>query len=506
MRGRSSKGLARFIVVVALASAALIAPASAGATTTCFYAGGTMTVGMDDDGDTAFINRLVGAGAEIRVNGNSCVNVATVDNTDTIEINDSVADDFVAVTLELANGGFAPGDEDELTSADEIEIRIDFDDDGDDGGFDTLNVIDGEPGASDVIRAGEDGFNLNAGAEALAVAPDEDLTNLAGNDFPDVAGFLTLDGGPGNDELRATGDLGTGAPLASKGLLLTGGSGSDELTGGTAGDRLEGGIGDDELDGGGSTNALFHDGAPGPVTVDLGNTGPQNTGAVGTDTISNIANLRGGPFGDLLTGDAGVNGISGAAGADTVRGGLGDDSLSATDDPSDPPEGDTLDYDVAGAPAGVSVDLNGTGAVSGGQGSDTIGTMMFGNKFVNVIGGPLADTIVGDQRSQTLAGGAGADSITGGLGSDTLLGDAGFDSLLAADGLSDTVSCGPDLASFSIDAALDTVAADCTPPPPAATAPPATTKKCKRKKKKKGKSAAAAKKKRKGCKKKKRKR
>ena len=501
---RGKRGWLGAAIVGAVCSVALLIPATAPGAVTCSLVSETMTVSATADEDV-FVNRLVGVGAAIHFNGNDCTPAANVLNTEEIVVNDGAGGSAIDITLELANGGFAPGADPEIGSTSEIEIRIDLDTAG--SGFDSLTVMNGEAGVADTWRAGEGGINLNA---PEPTGPDPDLTALAPGIFPAVEGIVTLNSFSGADTISAQGNAGVGAstPLTSKGLRIDGGAGADVLTGSETGDGISGGAGDDSIDGATGGDAVRYDDASGPVTVNLGLTGPQNTGSDGTDTIASVAGLRGSAFGDDLTGDAQANGMAGAAGADVMRGGLGNDILAGQDSGLDPAEGDTLAYDVAGAPSGVSVDLNGNGTVSGGQGTDTIESGIFGVKFTNVIGSPLPDTIVGDLKAQTLAGGAGGDSITGGLGADTLLGDAGFDALFAQDGVADSITCGADLATVAADTGIDAVAADCTAPPVTPTPDSPASKKCKKPKKGKKRSAdatAAAKKKKKGCKRKKRK-
>src|SRR5262249_25984330 len=77
------------------------------------------------------------------------------------------------------------------------------------------------------------------------------------------------------------------------------------------------------LDGGAGNNTLDYSAYPTGVTVNLA-TG-QATGFVGG--ISNIANVLGSAFADLLTGSAGRNVLIGGTGADILDGGDGDDLL-----------------------------------------------------------------------------------------------------------------------------------------------------------------------------------
>ena len=67
---------------------------------------------------------------------------------------------------------------------------------------------------------------------------------------------------------------------------------------------LEGGPGNDTLIGQpGGNETVSYEHAPGPVTVDLSVTGPQDTISAGIDTISNFEVVRGSAYNDTLTGN-----------------------------------------------------------------------------------------------------------------------------------------------------------------------------------------------------------
>ena len=104
--------------------------------------------------------------------------------------------------------------------------------------------------------------------------------------------------------------------------------------------------------------------------------------------------------------------MEGGAGADTLDGGPGTDTLS-----------------YATSNAGVTVSLYGGVPGKGGhaQGDRTDG-------FENLIGSPHDDTIAGNDQNNVIRGRAGNDHLFGWTGDDTLYGNAGIDHLYGLDG------------------------------------------------------------------------
>ncbi|HEX8102762.1 MAG TPA: calcium-binding protein [Solirubrobacteraceae bacterium] len=158
-----------------------------------------------------------------------------------------------------------------------------------------------------------------------------------------VAGSVTLDGGPGADELVGGpgGDRLDGGPGAD---VVAGGDGGDAVTPGE-GDRIDGGPGRDGLDftGAGAVTADMATGRAAIQGQPLTFTGVEGmTGSYGADR------LRGGPgddsiFGspgdDVIDGRGGDDALHGGDGHDTIRGGRGDDVLEPVDE-DDPYDGD----------------------------------------------------------------------------------------------------------------------------------------------------------------------
>ena len=279
-----------------------------------------------------------------------------------------------------------------------------------------------------------------------------------------LIGIENVTGGAGADTLT-----GNQAPNILRGGggsdLIDGGAGIDQLVGGAGNDTLEGGSGDDLLDGGSGIDTASYALAAAGVTVNLGLTSAQNTGAAGTDTLSGIENLTGSSFADVLTGDDQANLIRGGAGNDTLRGGSGADTIvlgsgqnqvygDADDDtfllttvsfglPDSTIDGgagtDTLDYSVAASslffqttngslPGIVTVGDNVVSNVEkflGGSGGDIFSFVYFG-RSVEVWGQGGDDQFSATSSADIFHGGEGNDRLDGG-GGDSLFGDAGDD-------------------------------------------------------------------------------
>jgi Ca2+-binding RTX toxin-like protein len=146
---------------------------------------------------------------------------------------------------------------------------------------------------------------------------------------------------------QATGE-GTDQLIGIDGLV--GSDFDDTLIGDEAQNFFDGREGDDTIDGGGNFDFVAYIYATGPVTVDL--TAGTATGQ-GTDTLTGIEAVHGGPFDDTISGDANSNYIEGGPGNDTISSLDGDDFILGE-------EGDdTID-------AGI-----GTDTVDGGPGTDS---------------------------------------------------------------------------------------------------------------------------------------
>lgn len=220
------------------------------------------------------------------------------------------------------------------------------------------------------------------------------------------------------------------------------GDGSDYILGTWGADIIlgDGGLGKSTF-----TDTVDYSNSIAGVNVDLTRT-TQFGGFAEGDQLTDIEDIIGSAFNDLLTGDSFDNRLTGGGGLDVINGGGGNDRLyGGIDGKADILDGgagsDTVDYsDVNGA---MTIRLNDT--VRDGlflvnqDGSATINatTSSFtfnGNTYdfiipavledvlrgmENVVGTEYNDTIVGNSQNNIIRGGSGADVIDGRIGNDT---------------------------------------------------------------------------------------
>ena len=215
---------------------------------------------------------------------------------------------------------------------------------------------------------------------------------------------------------------------------------SGQVLGLTSIDSLVGGTGDDTfafsntasiagtIDGGNGAglDSLDYSNYAQTISVNLaGGT------ATGTSGISNIENLIGSPFGNIIWGDDGPNTFTiDSFGATAIVGLLGDDTYIFD---ADSALGDvTIDESLASGgggtdtisfqpttTVGVSLDLSTTSLV---QAVNANLNLTLEGTIENAIGGSLDDTLIGaDLVDNQLTGGLGDDNLQGGSGNDTYL-------------------------------------------------------------------------------------
>ncbi|WP_419952334.1 calcium-binding protein [Methylobacterium sp.] len=359
-----------------------------------------------------------------------------------------------------------------------------------------INIIQGGSGSNTASYVGYDGPN-SPDTLGVEVFLDEreaynkegfvfydtlvDIQNVVGTRFIDLLvgdagdnileglnGADVIRGGPGIDtssyetspfsvDVNLTTNINNGGDawgdILERIENLRGSRQDDILTGDAKANVLEGGEEADRLFGvGGSYTASYEHSLLG-VTVNL-KLGTNTGGDAQGDTLTNIENLRGSRYEDVLIGDSGVNILTGLAGSDTLRGMGGADTLSG---------GDGNDQLIA---------TGGGSSVYGGggtdklllQGADTftfIETTFDGIEAVYVAKGATLDltlitsgvnitsqsaigtsvTITGTQGADGVAAGKGSDLIHGGAGNDTIKGGSGYALLFGDDGI-DTIRAG----------------------------------------------------------------
>ncbi|MHA4870659.1 Ig-like domain-containing protein [Duganella sp. PWIR1] len=320
-----------------------------------------------------------------------------------------------------------------------------------DGGNDTLN---GGAGADTMSGgAGDDSYVVDVAADVIIenVGEGTDQVSVA---FA-AAGVYTLSANIENATVTGTAAAGIiGNELANQ---LSGNAGANVLTGNGGNDTLNGGAGNDSMSGGAGDDVYVVD-AAGDVVTELAGAGNDSvltalasytlsanvekvsytgsgsfkgvgnelnnvlTGGAGNDTLSGAAgwdNLDGGNGNDSLSGDDGWDFINGGAGNDVLNGGkerdylwggAGNDTIDggAITDRINFTDSNLVGYDQA--TVGVSVNLA-TGVAQDGQG----GTDKLIN--INIVWGSIHnDTLVGSTAPvlEIFGGGAGDDTIDGG--------------------------------------------------------------------------------------------
>ncbi len=283
-------------------------------------------------------------------------------------------------------------------------------------GNELSNIIIGNAGQN-FIRGGLGDDTIDGGSQSSAgfLGDWAEYTNASGSVEVILTDPLTVAGISGGS---SSGAAGNDTLLNIENIR--GGSFSDTLTGNALTNVLRGGLGNDTVDGGAGIDWADYFNASGAVQVILtdattigGSTGGTSSGADGNDMLRNIEYIRGGNFGDTLTGNSGSN---------FLRGGLGDDTL-------DGGEGsDWADYQSASGTVQViltdAVTNGGAtgGTTSGADGNDTL------RSIENIRGSFSSDVLTGNSSGNFLRGGLGNDTLDGGAGVDwadyTTAGDA----------------------------------------------------------------------------------
>ncbi|WP_419708970.1 retention module-containing protein [Pseudomonas sp. NFX224] len=245
-------------------------------------------------GETLNLDHNLAAGhitMEYSINGGAWIPLA---DGQTITANADGVYQIHVTNIANVGGGSGAGN----AEAYQLTMKLDYS-----GAHDSTPDYHGSYTASD-SHGGSDSANV-----AISYQDGHTLTGTAGNDTLVAGnGDNVINAGDGND-------------------ILTAGTGNNTLHGDGGNDLLFSGIGNDLLDGGTGNDTASYAHATSAVTVNLGQSGPQNTFGAGTDTLTAIENLIGSDFNDKLTGDNNSNIITGGLGNDVLKGEGGDDFL-----------------------------------------------------------------------------------------------------------------------------------------------------------------------------------
>ena len=288
---------------------------------------------------------------------------------------------------------------------------------------DQMNSIENLIGGSgDDVLTGDAGGNVLAGKlgnDTYVIGAGDTIVEAAGEGTDTVRASIdyTLGVNVENLVLIGTANLsGTGNGLAN---ALTGNAGHNLLDGGAGTDTMAGGLGDDTYVVGSVSDLVIEAAGEGTDTVLSSITyaltaNVENLTLTGADAINGTGNA----LDNWLTGNAAANTLSGGLGNDTyVTDSLADTIVEAAGEGTDTVRA-SIDYTL-----GANLEnlvLSGT--------ANLIGT---GNGLANILTGNAGDNL--------LDGGAGADTMAGGLGNDTYVIGAGDTIAEAAGGGTDTV-------------------------------------------------------------------
>ena len=349
---------------------AVMSPPASSSTVTCTYDSLNDTVTVDITPTTSEYGAVFRDGTDIKASApvQDCGG-ATVFNTDTVVLNDvspGGAGDLGYFLVDLGGGPFAPGNDPEAGTSDEIEFIVNYG-----PGNDVLIFFPGS-GAHNFSLGSVGGQSfINANADETD-GIDADMT-LNGVEYVTMF-FNAVYGGVAADTVRGDGSAAAGGAPFTGHLSISAGPGADVLVGGVGGDTFFPMEDGDTVDLGAGNDVVYD-------TLDDGN--DVISGGDGNDGIS------GGPANDLILGGPGDDSFSGGLGDDTLDGQGGRDTESGDE----------------------GLDL-----VIGGPGADT-----------SLRGGPDNDTIRGKGGKDSLRGQSGNDHLNGGPQYDICKGGPGVD-------------------------------------------------------------------------------
>ncbi|MEH2536615.1 MULTISPECIES: beta strand repeat-containing protein [unclassified Bradyrhizobium] len=255
--------------------------------------------GGDADGDTlSNVENLTGSGLNDTLEGDGSNNVLTGGaGIDTVSYENALAGVTVSLALTAAQNTVGAGT-DTLSSFENLTGSA-FDDTL--TGNTAANVLTG--------GAGNDTLNGGTGADTLIGGTGND-TYIVDN----VGDVVTEAVNEGTDTVQSSMNYALGDDLEN--LMLTGagalsGTGnadSNIITGNTGSNILAGLGGADAIDGGAGTDTATYAASAAGVNVNL-TTGVGGGGDAEGDTLTNIENLTGSHFDNVLTGSAGTNAL-----------------------------------------------------------------------------------------------------------------------------------------------------------------------------------------------------
>ncbi len=250
-------------------------------------------------------------------------------------------------------------------------------------------------------------ISLNGGINSYIYLADVEIGDFDFDSINVESAAPVTEGTSGNDNLAAAGNEILQGKQGDD--TLTASNGGNTLWGGSGDDILVGGDGSDWFDGGSGVDTIDFSGASASVSVGLHGGGAVIGGVY--DVIRDVENAIGSDFGDVISGDQGVNILDGGAGDDTLNGGGGNDTLIGGEG------SDTVEFYWFNT--GIVVDLSLAGPQDTGTGVITF------SSIENLTGSHGDDVLSGNDDANRLEGGYGDDQLFGRGGDDTLISGPG---------------------------------------------------------------------------------
>jgi len=213
-----------------------------------------------------------------------------------------------------------------------IDGNYDF---ADTGGITLKNFFNGGPGFITVQIDNLYNYIYGLDLELSTIRMERGLTGIDNADYGEV-----IIGTNGNDVINGNGGYydgiygGDGNDVINGGFnaeggrdVLRGGNGDDAINGYDGDDKLRGDAGNDTLDGGTGVDEARYDHAIGGVNVNLFLGQAIDDGEGGHDFLSDIENVRGSSFADVIVGNVSDNRLQGGGGDDFLYGGAFEDIL-----------------------------------------------------------------------------------------------------------------------------------------------------------------------------------
>ncbi|MND47399.1 Bifunctional hemolysin/adenylate cyclase precursor [compost metagenome] len=297
-------------------------------------------------------------------------------------------------------------------------------------GNDGNNLLSGLSGNDSLIGGGgNDTLNGGAGADSMSggLGNDTYYVDAAGDvvsetsssgGFDTVISSVTRTLGTFQEKLILSGAAAINAAGNSANNNLVGNDAANVLNGQGGADTMVGGLGNDTYHVDNTGDVISETSSSGgfdtvisSVTRTLG-TFQERLILSGTAAINAVGNSAN----NMLTGNVAANVLNGLGGADTMVGGLGND---------------TYHVDNAGDVVSETSSSGGFDTVISSV-TRTLGDfqerlILTGSAAINGVGNSLSNTLTGNGAANALNGGAGNDTLSGGGGKDSLTGGLGND-------------------------------------------------------------------------------